>query len=99
MSNVKPPPTFTGRQVRALRSSLRFKPEEFASLLGVHVATVYRWEEAPQKTPRIEPLQREILRVLSTQLRLRAWHDLSTSLLGAFERGGTLEAIATLVRT
>lgn len=49
----------TGNQIRKLRERLELDPVLFSRLLGVHLSTVYRWENA--KKPKIDIMQTQIL--------------------------------------
>lgn len=49
-----------GNQIRKLREKLGLDSVLFSRLLGVHLSTVYRWEQA-KKNPNIDILQRELL--------------------------------------
>jgi transcriptional regulator with XRE-family HTH domain len=53
----------TGGAVKRIRTRLGLDPFVFATMLGVHVSSVYRWEQA--ENPRVDPLQRAILAGLS----------------------------------
>lgn len=50
----------TGNQIRKLRERLDLDPVLFSRLLGVHLSTVYRWEQS-KKSPRIDIMQKQLL--------------------------------------
>ncbi len=54
------PKAKTLNRVEQLRKRLGFAPGEMADLLGVNVATLYRWESSEGKL-NIDPLQNKIL--------------------------------------
>lgn len=51
----------TGYEVNGVRGALGLDAFAFARLLGVNVATVYRWEAHGQWTATMDPLHGEIL--------------------------------------
>ena len=57
----------TGAQVAALRADWKLSVAQLALLLGVHHATVYRWE----KRPKLQPIERYSRRVLAVLHLLR----------------------------
>ena len=52
---------FTGVQIRAVRASLGMTVEQFAGVVGVHQATLYRWEAKAAKVVRLDPLQTRLM--------------------------------------
>lgn len=42
---------------------------QFATLMGVHVATVYRWEQKEKEIVRLDPLQANIFLVLLSKFQ------------------------------
>ena len=57
----------TGPSITSLRGSLNLSVQDFSKLLGVHPATVYRWEG--QATCKVSPLQHALLVVLQEQVQ------------------------------
>ena len=92
---------WTGQQIAELRSALGMNVQQFAQLLGVHLATVYRWEAAGPDVVRVEALQMSLLTQLQRGLGARrarerqAWVD---SILRGLLVGGTLVALAVLLQ-
>lgn len=89
----------TGHGIKALREALGLEPYVFAKLLGVHVSTLYRWEQVHGDV-RIDPLQAEILEKLRVNLseKKRAEQKkLGDDLLKALLLGGALVALAVLL--
>lgn len=51
----------SGADVAKLRQKLGFEVVHFATLLGIHSSTVYRWEKQDKNAIRPEPLQLHLL--------------------------------------
>lgn len=88
---------FSGNQVRHLREQLGLTQQQFASLLGVHSTTLYRWEASGLVALRIEPFQLQILRALQQQIE-RPGNDLAEALGKALLVGGGLLALYVLLQ-
>jgi transcriptional regulator with XRE-family HTH domain len=58
----------TGIEVKELRRQLDMQPHGLAEMLGLHVATIYRWESHGRKVIRMEPLQQRLLEALKERL-------------------------------
>ncbi len=61
----------TGEAVRALRGALGLNVSQFAQLLGVDVATVFRWQKTGNEPASVEGLQVQLLLLLEQQVLLR----------------------------
>jgi hypothetical protein len=57
----------TGEELGLLRKALGLEPAWFASLLGLHVAKLARWESL--EVVSLHPLQAQILSILEVQVR------------------------------
>jgi transcriptional regulator with XRE-family HTH domain len=89
----------TGPGIKALREALGLDPYVFAKLLGVHVSTLYRWEQSRNEV-RIDPLQAEILerlRVTLAQKKRAEQKKLGDDILKALLVGGALVGLAALL--
>lgn len=91
----------TGADVVRLRQELGMSVTLFAELLGVHRASVYRWERAGGELLVLDPLpERLLLRLQQTVEQRptngarRAWRD---GLRKAVLTGGTLQGLALLL--
>lgn len=86
----------TAEEVRALRVACGLEVREFATLLGVDRASVYRWESSPRPV-RLDPLQGRLFRYLDRRQSAGGpqWRD---SLRAAVQAGGTLHGLAFLLR-
>lgn len=87
----------TGKHVRELREALRLDPFAFASVMGVHVSTTYRWENLERVV--VDPLQYQILKRL-WELRTHRYHLAETgeAVKRGLLSGGTLTGLAVLLR-
>lgn len=81
----------TGSTICALRLRSGLSVTEFAQLLGVHVATAYRWEREPGDV-RVEPLQARLLARLAQVMADDP--DQVNGLRGAVLIGGGLAGLA-----
>jgi transcriptional regulator with XRE-family HTH domain len=57
----------TGRQLRRLREDLGMTTHAFADVIGVHVSTLYRWEDT-EIALKTDPLQQKIIERLGEEL-------------------------------
>ena len=90
----------TGYEIRQLRETLGMSVPHFAELLGIHLATVYRWESTGAKAPPLGPLHQRLLAHLKQQANaktLKARDQWAGELLQAVLVGGTLVALAQLL--
>ncbi len=91
----------TGDDVRRLREQLGMSVPHFAQLLGVHIATAYRWETMQRIEIALDPLHASLMSQLQRSASARrrkaeqeAWgRDLVASVL----LGGTLAGLALLL--
>jgi transcriptional regulator with XRE-family HTH domain len=91
----------TGADVKRLRESLGMTVPQFAQLLGVHLATAYRWEAVPVRELALDPLHASLMLHLHQTVEHRrrkaeqqAWGQrLVTGVL----IGGTLAGLAVLL--
>lgn len=58
----------TGKKLKALRQALNIELPWFASLLGMHVAKLARWEESAELS--LHPMQASVVAILELQVRL-----------------------------
>ena len=89
----------TGNGIRDLRQCLGLTPAQLASLLGVHLITVYRWEGMHGAPLRIEPLQAQILAGLQQRCHALPRAEQSTfgeALAAGLKLGGTLLGLGLL---
>jgi transcriptional regulator with XRE-family HTH domain len=89
---------FTGDQVRAIRDALGLTGTEFATILGVHQSTIYRWEGASAAVP-VEQLQAQLLSVL--QVAINDGRDMpmfAEKLRAAMVQGNGLHALLVLLQ-
>jgi len=86
----------TNHRIKQIRESLGLKPSTWAGILGVHVVTVYRWEQEQDASP-IQGINAHILAVLDTMddARLPA---LGKALEIAYLTGGPMLAMHILLR-
>lgn len=91
----------TGSEVRLLREGLGMAVPQFAQLLGIHVATAYRWELAAETALRLDPLHESLLLHLRRTVDARrrqvdreAW---GKQLAAGVLIGGTLAGLALLL--
>lgn len=88
---------FTGTMIKALREALGFTADHFAGLMGVHPATLYRWEAKGDEPARLDPMQLRILMALQDELKkkqtTKAQAEWGEALLSALIIGGGLFAL------
>lgn len=88
---------FTGNDIQRLREALNMSPVQFASLLGIHLATLYRWEAKGDAQVRLDPMQLGVLLALQEQLNrqrtAKQQEEWAAALLGALVIGGGLFAL------
>ena len=88
---------FTGTMIKALREALGFTVDHFAGLMGVHPATLYRWEAKGDEPARLDPMQLRILIALQDELKkkasAKAQAEWGAALLSALIIGGGLFAL------
>lgn len=90
----------TGTEIKQLRDTLGMSVPHFAELLGIHLATVYRWESVGSNAPPLGPLHQRLLAHLQQQANVRALkirQQWAGQLLQAVLIGGTLAALAQLL--
>ncbi len=92
----------TGAQIRRLRSDLDMDAQQFASLLGVHPTTLYRWESAGDRQVRVDPLQLKLLVALDQEVAkrktMKAKAELANTITTALLVGGGLFALFKLLQ-
>jgi transcriptional regulator with XRE-family HTH domain len=86
-----------GNEVRTLRTNLGLNPQHLATLLGVHLTTVYRWEAQGAQELRLEPLQHGLLLQMQKRLAQNPPKDFGQQLLEGLLIGGTLVGLALLL--
>lgn len=91
----------TGDEIRSLRQAVNFTAHEFATLFGVSLSTVYRWEHTATSSAPMDPLHSALVGALDESLKhctsptsLAKW---SRSLRKAVQVGGTLEGLRVLL--
>ena len=76
-------------------------PDQFATLLGVHQATMYRWEAKGDEVVRLDPMQLRLLVALQDQAgkhrNPQARAEWAQALLAALLVGGGLFALFKLL--
>jgi len=72
---------FTGDTIRSLRDALGMTAGQFAALIGVHPATLYRWEAKKGGTARLDPMQHRLLAVIHERLQASVDRDEWTRVL------------------
>ena len=91
----------TGSDIQELRIELEMTVPQFAQLLGVHLASVYRWEAARNNEVRLDPLQVSLLariqHAFTSRRRGAGRERWRAGLLRALLFGGTLVALAFLL--
>lgn len=90
----------TGNEIRSIREDLRLNPHALADILGVSLATVYRWESLKGADVRVEPLQQRILTALHIHLNpldVREKEILAESVKLALRADDGLSALAFLL--
>jgi len=90
----------TGQEIKRLRNILDMSVLHFSELIGVHLATVYRWESFGNKAPPLGPLHQRILEHLKQQLGMKTHKGsrfFADELRRALLEGGTLVALAYLL--
>lgn len=91
----------TGHDLRRVREQLGLDPFAFARLLGVHVSTIYRWENMGRQVVRMDPLQRELLSRLVARLKHTAAEQqsqLGKALIAGLIAGGVVAGLLVLLR-
>lgn len=90
-----------GYDIKELRSFLGMTTSQLAQLCGVHTASVYRWEAAGIREPRIDPMQRAILFALFAECQRRrdrqSQRGFGRAVLQGLLVGGTLLGLAILL--
>jgi hypothetical protein len=89
----------TGIDVTKLRQWLALEKPLFACLLGVHLATVHRWEACEQQRARIEPLQLQLLALIDAIRQDDPFVQtyMSRQVRGQLLIGGTLGGLRVLL--
>lgn len=86
----------TGSELKRLREKLGLDAFQFSVLLGVHRSSIYRWESSD--SPKIDPLQRELLLSLQEQKISKAiGADLGRKIRAGLIEGGTLGGLYVLL--
>jgi len=88
-----------GPGIKVLREALGLDPYVFAKILGVHVSTLYRWEQTRGEV-RIDPLHADILEKLHATLAAKKRAEqkqLGDAVLKALLVGGALVGLAFLL--
>jgi transcriptional regulator with XRE-family HTH domain len=88
-----------GPGIKYLREALGLDPYVFAKILGVHVSTLYRWEQTRGEV-RIDPLQADILEKLRANLAVKKRAEqkqMGEAALQAVLVGGALVGLAFLL--
>lgn len=83
----------TGTSIKRLRTRLGASPGEMASLLGVNLATVYKWEGVRGELPPIGLAQRQLLLLIGAPSKADA-----SRLMQALRGGGVPAAWAYLTK-
>lgn len=94
----------TGHDVKTIREWLGLNAHAFAAVLGIHVASVYRWETT-KKDLTIDPLQREIIAGLSKiwaatkpiPARIEAGRAMGDRITKALQGSGSLAALRVVL--
>lgn len=89
--------SMNGNEVREICSTLGLSPQHLASLVGVHLTTVYRWEGQAASELRLEPLQHRLLLQLQKRAQVGQPKDLGRQLIECLLVGGTLVGLAYLL--
>ena len=91
----------TGEDIRQVREALGLSVPDFASLLGVHLTSAYRWERAGSEEIRLYPFQAQYvarlqaaLQKLETDRKRKEW---AKSVAQALLVGGTFGALAVVI--
>jgi hypothetical protein len=91
----------TGQEIQHLRERLGMGVPQFAQLLGVHVATAYRWEAQGALKVALDPLHFALLVRLQQSIDTRPTPGERTQwgqeLLKGVLIGGTLSGLAVLL--
>ena len=91
----------TGNRVRQLREDLGMTPGQFASLIGVHPSTLYRWEAAHEGQLRMDPMQLQLMTLLEREVAKRksaeARSELGSAIVTALLVGGGMFALFKLL--
>jgi hypothetical protein len=88
----------TGKHLKGLRDALGLEPFAWADVMGVHVATIYRWETS--EVVKMDPLQRRIADALHHQLPAMpsaARKELGVRVRNALVAGGPLVGLYELL--
>ena len=92
----------TGDEVKALRVALGLTSSEFASLLGTHLSSVYRWESFENQPASIDPLRRNVLVALQHDIQAQVSANQAAELQAAVAKalllGGGLFALYQLLK-
>lgn len=89
----------TGLDIKKLREAMELEAFAFARILGVHVSTLYRWEQSADAVT-MDPLQREILEQLAAKFRSRRAaekKELGQKVLAGLLAGGALMGLSFLL--
>jgi hypothetical protein len=91
----------TGTDIQRLREQLGMLVPQFAQLVGVHVATAYRWEASGPKVVALDPLHAALFARLQQSVDARPAQtqraDWGKKLLTGVLIGGTLAGLAILL--
>lgn len=82
----------TGNQIRKLRTELDLSVMEFASLTGVQLSSVYRWEKEGNKAVAVEGLPRQIFQMLHSLKQKER-----TRIVQRLRNGGWMAALHSLL--
>lgn len=88
----------TGKHMKGLRDALGLEPFAWADVIGVHVATIYRWETSD--VVKMDPLQRRIVDALHQRLPAMPAaerKDLGARVRNALVGGGPLVGLYELL--
>jgi len=86
-----------GNEVRSIRFGMTLDRMEFASILGINVSTVARWEGCPDKV-KPDPLHAQILSALQS-MDSGARFDLGVRLKAMLHMRGNIATLAELLNT
>jgi transcriptional regulator with XRE-family HTH domain len=88
-----------GQEIRRLREALGLEAFAFATSLGVHPSTLYRWEQAKGQV-KMDPLQSQILERLAATLakdQAKRAKEAGEAILAGLLAGGALLGLAALL--
>jgi|SRR5579885_2399337 len=88
----------TGGEIQRIRTEFALNVQQFATMLGVHPSTVYRWESALSLESNPDPLQRDLLQALDRIVRFGAADRLREHLRWWIASGGGLLALYGLLK-